>query len=124
MLNARMRVAVTNHNARRVKSFVFKNRQLRQANVALHRVGSNRRASAQCGASGGAEDTLLLCCDPRLVGADLADDPWAYWAVSKLIHDLVGEIVDRAAINARLGGVVGLAVPASPGNDVEPGRLR
>ena len=62
--------------------------------------------------------------DPRLIGADLADDSWTHWAVDKLLHDLVGEIVDGAAIDARLGGVVGLAVPACAGHDVEPGCLR
>ena len=123
MFDTWMRVAVTNHNARRVEPFIFKNRKLRQANVALHRVGGDRRAGAQGSTSGGAEDALLLCCDPRLVGADLADDSWSHWALDKLLHDLVGEIVDGAAINARLGGVVGLAVPAGSGHDVQPSRL-
>ena len=87
-------------------------------------MGGDRGTGAQGGAGGGAEDALLLRGDPRLVGADLADDPWANRAVNKLLHDLVGQIVDGAAIDACFGGVVGLAVPAGSGNDVEPGCLR
>ena len=123
VFDAWMRVAVANHNARRVEPFIFKDGQLRQANIALHRVGGDRRAGAQCGTSSGTEDALLLRGDPRLIGADLADDPRSERSVDKFLHDLVGEIVDGAAINARLGGVVGLAVPAGTGHDVQPGRL-
>ena len=41
MFDTWMRVAVANHNARRVEPFIFKNGELREANIALHRVGGD-----------------------------------------------------------------------------------
>jgi len=41
MFDTWMRVAVTNHNARRVEPFIFKNGELCQTNIALHRVGGD-----------------------------------------------------------------------------------
>ena len=70
MLNARMGVAVADHNARWVEPLVFKNRELRQANITLHRVGGDRRAGAQRGSGGGNGYTYLQKSFlPRLVEA-------------------------------------------------------
>src|SRR4051812_14324169 len=69
-------------------------------------------------------DALLERRDPRLVGPDLADDPGPYPAlphpVGGLADELVGEVVDRPAIETRLGWVIGAAVPAGTHHDVQP----
>jgi len=74
---------------------------------------------------------LLEGRDPRLVRADLADDAGPHAPIPRtgnpllqLPHELVGEVVDRATIDQRLGRVVGAAIPAAAHHDVEPGRLR
>ena len=73
-------------------------------------------------------DTLLEGADPRLVGADLADDPGpdpgVADAVSELGDDLVGQVVDRPSVDQRLGGVVGAAIPAGAHHDVQAGGAR
>ena len=65
---------------------------------------------------------------PRLVRADLADDarPDAGLPhpVGRLSDQLVGEVVDRPPIDARLGRVVGAAVPATAHDDVQAARRR
>ena len=71
---------------------------------------------------------LLPRRHPRLVRADLADDPRSHAAlphpVGRLADQLVGEDVDRPAIDERLGRVVRLAIPAAAHHDVETTRSR
>ena len=53
-------------------------------------------------------DALLLAGQPRLVGPDLADDPGRTpvprTPAVALADELVGQVVDRALLDARLGG--------------------
>ena len=90
-------------------------------------MGRDRQAGPAGGPGGGAMDPLLPRRDPRLVGPDLADDPRPDTAVphplGRLADDLVGQLVDRAPIDQRLGRVVRVAVPARAHHDVEPGRF-
>ena len=72
-------------------------------------------------------DALLLRREPWLVRADLSDDSGSDArpgdAVGRVPDDLVGEVVDRPAIDQGFRGVIGLAVPARTHHDVEVGRL-
>ena len=71
-------------------------------------------------------DPLLASRDPRLVRADLADDPGTdpgvADAIGPLANDLVGEVVDGAPVDEQLGRVVRLPVPAAAHDDVQARR--
>ncbi len=94
----------------------------------LDRVGRDREPGPAGGPGGGSVDPLLARRDPRLVRPDLADDPGPdpglAHALGRLADDLVGERFDGAAVDQRLGRVVGVAIPARAHDDVQPGRLR
>jgi hypothetical protein len=66
-------------------------------------VGRDREARPSRRPSGGSVDPFLLGRQPWLVGTDLADDPGpdprAGDAFGCVADDLVGEIVDRPAID-------------------------
>ena len=74
------------------------------------------RAAARWTRSSGARD-------PRLVRADLADDPGADAGlphpVGRLADQLVGQVVDGPPVDARLRRVVRAAIPAAAHDDVQ-----
>src|SRR5207245_1617762 len=76
----------------------------------------------------GTVHALLEGGDPRLVGADLADDPGldagVPHPVSRFPDQLVGQVVDRAPVDKRLGRVMRPAIPAATHDDVQAGPLR
>jgi hypothetical protein len=50
--------------------------------------------------------------------------PVSPYPVGRLVDDLVGERVDGATVDQRLGRVVGVAIPAGAHDEVQSGRLR
>ena len=111
----------------------------------MTRVGRDRQAGPAGGPGRRAMDALLRRRQPWLVRADLADDPGpdARLAdpVGRLAHELVGQVVDGAPVDQRLGRVVrrrdtsrspsrcaarlARASPASqPGSRPTPGSVR
>jgi hypothetical protein len=55
---------------------------------------------------------------------DARPDAGVSHPVGRLADKLVGQLVDRAAVDQRIGGVVRAAIPATAHDDVEAGRPR
>ena len=123
-----MGVGVADDDPRRVGALRLEDPQLVQADRRQDGVGRDREAGPAGRPGGGAMDALLAGREPRLVGADLADDagPDAGVpdSVGRLADELVGEVVDGPAVDRGLGRVVGVAVPAAAHDEVEAGRRR
>ena len=100
-----MRVGVTDDDARRVDALLGEDPQLREADRRLDAVRRDRHAGPDRCARRGAMHPLLQRADPRLVGADLADDPGtdagSAHAIGELADDHPREVVDGAAVDQR-----------------------
>ena len=75
VVEMRVRVGVADDDARRVRALLLEDPQLVEPDRRQHGVGRDRQAGPPGGPGRRAMDALLLCRHPRLVGADLADDP-------------------------------------------------
>ena len=93
---------------RRVGALVLEDPQLVEPDRRQDGVGRDREARPPGGARGGPVDALLARRDPRLVRADLADDPGpdagVPHPVGRLADQLVGEVVDGAPVDASASG--------------------
>ncbi len=118
-----VRIGMADDDAGRVDALLLEDAQLGQAHRRHDGVGRDREARPPSGPAGRPMDPLLERRQPGLVGADLADDPGPDTRVLDakldLPDELLGQVVDRAAVDLRLGRVVGPAVPTGAHDDVE-----
>ncbi len=110
VVEMRVRIGVADDDPRRIGALLLEDPQLIQPDRREDGVGRDGETGPASRPGGRTMDTLLLRRHPRLVGADLADDPGPDAGlphpVGRLAHELVGEVVDAAPIDQGLGRVV------------------
>ena len=123
MIEDRVGIGVADDDPRRIGTLFLEDAELGEADVGQDGVGRDGQPGRARRPGGRSVDTLLGRRDPRLVGPDLADDPRPHaglpHSLGRLADQLVGQVVGRAAVDARLGRVVGGAIPAAAHDDVE-----
>ena len=97
VVEMRVRVGVADDDPRRVRALVLEDPQLVEPDRRQHGVGRDRQAGPSGGPGRRAMDPLLLRRHPRLVGADLADDPGTDAGVA----DAGGRLARRARRRGR-----------------------
>ena len=89
----------------RVGALLLEHPELGEPDRRQHAVGSDRHPRPAGGPRRGPVDSLLERRQPRLVGADLADDarpdPRSGDAILELPDELVGQVVDRVRRSIR-----------------------
>src|SRR5215218_925668 len=111
------------HDPAGVHTLLLEDRQLRRANVGHHGMRRDRESGPTARPCDGAVHTLLGGRDPRLVGADLPEDPGpdpgVPDAVRRLCDELLGKRLDRPPVDEQLGRVVRGPIPAGPHDEVQ-----
>ena len=119
---------MADHDPRQVGALRLEEVELVEADRRLDGVGRDREAGPTGGPGRGAVDPLLARRDPRLVRADLADDPGPdaglAHAIGRLADELVGKRLDRRG--GRSAPRPGSRRPdtSRAHHDVQAGRLR
>ena len=127
VIEDRVRVGVADDDARRVGALLLEDPELGEPDrdstpwvVMASPVRRAARAAARwTRSSAGETHGLSVPISPMIPGRTPVPHP-----VGRLAHQLVGEVVDRAPVDARLGRVVGRPVPAAAHDDVQAAGAR